>query len=70
MKRFLFLLTVSLCLAGPLGAQPLLLTIPPDAHAAGMGNSGVAENADANSIYWNAAKLAFADGRVGVAASY
>lgn len=70
MKRFLFLWIVPLCLARALNAQPELLTAPPDAHAAAMGFSGVSENADANSIYWNAAKLAFADYHYGASASY
>ncbi|TAE46879.1 MAG: hypothetical protein EAY69_07790 [Cytophagales bacterium] len=35
-----------------------------------MGDAGVAISADANSIYWNAAKLAFAKPRYGVALSY
>lgn len=42
------------------------LTITPDARAAGMGDVGVATSADANSAYWNAAKLAFIkDGKGG-----
>ncbi len=35
------------------------LTITPDARAAGMGDAGVATSADANSSYWNPAKLVF-----------
>jgi len=46
------------------------LTITPDARAAGMGDTGVATSADANSAYWNAAKLAFIDKGFGVSGSY
>lgn len=41
-------------------AVPFLL-ISPDSRAGGMGDAGVAVSADANSIHWNPAKLAFAD---------
>ena len=46
------------------------LGITPDSRAAGMGDVGVATSADANSAYWNSAKLAFIDQSYGVAASY
>ena len=46
------------------------LTIAPDARAGGMGDAGVATSADANSIHWNPAKLAFADKEMGVGISY
>jgi hypothetical protein len=46
------------------------LTITPDARAAGMGDLGVATSPDANSSYWNAAKLAFIDKGYGVSLSY
>lgn len=48
------------------------LTITPDARAAGMGDLGVATSADANSAFWNAAKLAFIDNETGygISASY
>src|SRR5690606_13086414 len=36
-----------------------IMGITPDARAAGMGDVGVASDADVNSIYWNPAKLAF-----------
>src|ERR1035437_8926931 len=41
-------------------AVPFLM-IAPDARAGGMGDAGVATSADANSIHWNASKLAFVD---------
>ena len=35
------------------------LSIAPDARSAGMGDLGVATDADLNSQYWNPAKFAF-----------
>lgn len=46
------------------------LTITPDSRAAGMGDAGVATSPDANSAYWNAAKLAFIEKSYGVSGSY
>jgi hypothetical protein len=46
------------------------LTITPDARAAGMGDAGVATSADANSSYWNPAKLVFVDKGFGFSTSY
>lgn len=46
------------------------LGITPDARAAGMGEAGGAISADANSGYWNAAKLAFIQDGYGGSASY
>jgi hypothetical protein len=46
------------------------LAITPDARAAGMGEAGGAISADANSGFWNAAKLAFVEDGFGVSASY
>lgn len=50
-------------------AVPFLL-IAPDARAGGMGDQGVATSADANSIHWNPAKLAFVDKNFGLSLSY
>jgi len=50
-------------------AVPFLI-ISPDARAGGMGDAGVASFADANSIHWNASKLAFVDKKMGFAISY
>ncbi|HET6992829.1 MAG TPA: PorV/PorQ family protein, partial [Bacteroidia bacterium] len=50
--------------------QPFFLTISPDARAGAMGESGVAGNCDANSIFWNGAKLSFAERKTGIAFSY
>jgi hypothetical protein len=46
------------------------LTISPDSRAAGMGDVGVATSPDANSIHWNASKLAFAEKPNGFGISY
>ncbi len=46
------------------------LGITPDSRAAGMGDAGVATAPDANSAYWNAAKLAFVDKGYGGSLSY
>lgn len=45
-------------------------TIAPDARAAGMGDAGVATDADVVSQYWNPAKYPFAISRAGVAINY
>jgi len=46
------------------------LTISPDARAAGIGDAGVATSADANSAYWNAAKMVFVENKYGGTISY
>ncbi len=46
------------------------LTITPDSRAAAMGDAGVATSADANSAYWNSAKLVRIDNGYGGSASY
>lgn len=46
------------------------LGITPDSRAAALGDAGVATSPDANSAYWNAAKLARIDKDYGVSASY
>lgn len=46
------------------------LTISPDARNAAMGDVGVATSPDANSAYWNPAKLVFIDKAYGGAISY
>ncbi len=46
------------------------LTITPDARAGGMGDVGAATSPDANSTYWNPAKLAFIDNDIGFSFSY
>jgi hypothetical protein len=46
------------------------LGITPDSRAAALGDAGVATSPDANSAYWNAAKLAFIDKGYGGSLSY
>jgi hypothetical protein len=46
------------------------LNISPDSRAAAMGDAGVASTPDANSMYWNTAKLAFIDKNIGSTVSY
>ncbi len=50
-------------------AVPFLL-IAPDSRAGGMGDVGVATEADANSIHWNPAKLVFNSSQGGFGVSY
>lgn len=54
----------------PVNASVTSQTIAPDARAAGMGDVGVATEADVNSQYWNPAKYPFAISRAGVALNY
>lgn len=46
------------------------LIISPDARAGGMGDGGIATTPDANSIHWNASKLAFIEDNIGFSVSY
>lgn len=46
------------------------LSIAPDARSAGMGDIGVATDADLNSQYWNPAKFAFMQSAGGITANY
>jgi hypothetical protein len=50
-------------------AVPILL-VAPDARAAGMGDAGVATSPDANSPYWNPAKLGFIESDFEASLSY
>jgi hypothetical protein len=48
-----------------------IMAVTPDARAAGMGDLGAATSPDANSLYWNPAKLAFLpDGSNSLSVSY
>lgn len=82
MKKILISLTAVLCTLSA-GAQaiadqtmnPLItampsLSIAPDARAAGMGDLGVATEADFNSQYWNPAKYAYMYSKGGITANY
>ncbi|MDZ4749687.1 MAG: type IX secretion system outer membrane channel protein PorV [Saprospiraceae bacterium] len=46
------------------------LRIVPDARSAAMGDGGIGMSADANSMHFNASKLAFVENDLGLAASY
>ena len=82
MKKVLVSLTALLC-ATMMSAQeklddtmnPLItampsLSIAPDARAAGLGDLGVATEADFNSQYWNPAKYAYMYSKGGITANY
>lgn len=47
-----------------------IITVAPDARAAGMGDAGVATSADANATHWNPAKLGFIETELGASMSY
>lgn len=46
------------------------LSIAPDARSAGMGDIGVATDADLNSLYWNPAKFSYMKSAGGITANY
>ncbi|NBV05219.1 MAG: hypothetical protein EBS08_06115, partial [Cytophagia bacterium] len=50
-------------------AVPFLM-ISPDARSGAMGDAGVAISPDANSMFWNAAKLSFVGNNSGIAMNY
>lgn len=74
MKKILFsivsLFAVSAMALNPVNPAMPSLTIAPDGRAAGMGDVGVATNADLNSQHWNPAKYAFMDSKGGITANY
>lgn len=83
MKKFLLSVFVAAMFATNLWAiekaddtmNPLItampsLSIAPDARSAGMGDLGVATDADLNSQYWNPAKFAFMQSAGGLTANY
>lgn len=80
MKRKLVAALASIALINSLTSQAQVtrtlspsvpfLSISPDSRAAAMGDAGVASSPDANSIYWNTAKLAFIDKNLGTTVSY
>ena len=62
-------------LAGQQGSRVITTAVPflmiaPDARAGAMGDIGVASSPDANSMHWNAAKLAFIEKDMGFSVSY
>ena len=54
----------------PINTSVTSQAIAPDARSAGMGDVGVATDADVNSQYWNPAKYPFTISRAGVALNY
>lgn len=46
------------------------LRISPDARAGGMGETGIATSPDANSPFWNTAKIPFAEANSGISLNY
>lgn len=80
MKRILLSVVAAALFATNLWAidetmNPLITSMPslsiaPDARSAGMGDLGVATDADLNSQYWNPAKFAFMQSKGGITANY
>ncbi|RNI26379.1 hypothetical protein EFB08_16050 [Rufibacter latericius] len=54
----------------PITTAVPFLSVSPDARAAGMGDAGVATTPDANTLFWNSAKLGFIEDDLGVSLSY
>lgn len=54
----------------PIVTAAPLLSITPDARAAGMGDVGTATSADINSQYWNPAKYVFMETSAGISINY
>lgn len=74
-KTFFSILTFSILSLPILATNPITpampsLSIAPDGRAAGMGDVGVATNADLNSQHWNPAKYAFMESKGGLTANY
>ncbi len=79
MKKTALLVALSFCLLGNkvkaqdtrviTTAVPFLM-ITPNSKAAAMGEAGVATTPDANSMFWNASKLAFVEKDAGISISY
>ena len=63
-------LTLSAFATNPVTTSMPSLSIAPDGRAAGMGDVGVATNADLNSQHWNPAKYAFMESKGGITANY
>lgn len=58
------------CLPNTLSSAVPFLRITPDARAGGMGDAGIATSADPNALHFNASKLAFAENKFGLSATY
>lgn len=78
MKRLFTILMVTMCIAqtnaqedpNPITTAAPFLLIAPDARSGGMGDMGVATAPDANSLHFNAAKLAFSEYQFSVGVNY
>ena len=76
MKKILFsIFAISAFAVSALATNPVTTSMPslsiaPDGRAAGMGDVGVATNADLNSQHWNPAKYAFMESKGGITVSY
>jgi hypothetical protein len=76
MKKIIFsIMTFSLFAVSAVALNPVnpampSLTIAPDGRAAGMGDVGVATNADLSSQHWNPAKYAFMESKGGLTVNY
>ncbi|MCQ2346352.1 MAG: type IX secretion system outer membrane channel protein PorV [Paludibacteraceae bacterium] len=69
------LLSMTLAVAQNESMNPIITAMPsmsiaPDARAAGMGDLGVATDADLNSMHWNPAKYAYMESHGGLTANY
>ena len=74
-KILLSVLTILGCTLTMMATNPVITSMPslsiaPDAHAAGMGDLGVATNPDLNSQHWNPAKYSFMESKGGITANY
>lgn len=73
---FLLIVSLSVQLQAQNSEQnPIMTAVPflmvaPDARSGSMGDAGVSSKPDANSMHWNAAKLAFIQKDMGVSVSY
>jgi Type IX secretion system protein PorV len=56
--------------SGPIRTAVPFLLINPDARSGAMGDAGIANGSDANSIHFNASKLAFAEQNFGASLTY
>lgn len=75
MKRYFLFFFAALFILGIARAQTITTAVPfllicPDARAAAMGETGLTSSPDANAVHWNAAKLVFAEKKMGVSISY
>ncbi len=58
------------CLPNTLSSAVPFLRITPDARAGGMGDAGIATSTDPNALHFNASKLAFAENKLSLSATY